>query len=244
LFEEKGGILGKLQIGAVYRYGRPYSAVNAIEDGLPNYFFETHTPGHNMALLEKGISPISAIDQDGEKRIVAVLVSSSPHKVGSESTPWQDVFDIERGLVRYSGDNKTSDYTSLAPGNQILLDQFRFHTSPYSRERKLAVPILFFERVEMSGRKKGNVRFQGVGIIQSIELMTQFQKSIGDFPNYVFEFSMLSLSEENFTFDWNWISARRESGNSLSLADSLAPKAFRDWINIGQPTLIKKSSFD
>ena len=229
--------MGLLKLGQVYRYGRHYSDTNEFEDGLPNYFFATQTPGFSMALLEKGISPIPTVNKIGEKQVAAVLISSSPHKIGSESTPWQDVFDIGKGIIRYSGDNKTSEYTRLAPGNKILLDQFRIHTSPNSEERKTAVPVVFFERVEVNGRKKGNIRFQGVGILQCIELVTQFQKSIGYFTNYVFEFALLSLTCENDTLDWNWISARRGSDLSNTQANELAPKSFREWQEIGQPAL-------
>jgi hypothetical protein len=224
-------------MGTVYRYARPYSALNEFQDGLPNYFFATETPQLTKPLLEKGISPIAAVNAAGEPRTPAILISSSPHKIGSESTPWQDVFDVDNGAIRYFGDNKASASAHLAPGNQILLDQFKIHTSPDPVERSRAVPILFFEREEVEGRKKGNVRFQGLGILQKIELVTQFQKSIGYFTNYVFEFAVLSLSRENEVLDWNWISARRNSELSNSQADQHAPKAYREWQKLGQLAL-------
>ena len=229
--------MGTLRMGTVYRYARPYSAVNEFQDGLPNYFFATETPQLTKPLLEKGISPIAAVNAAGESRTPAILISSSPHKIGSESTPWQDVFDVDNGAIRYFGDNKASASAHLAPGNQILLDQFKIHTSPDPVERSRAVPILFFEREEVEGRKKGNVRFQGLGILQKVELVTQFQKSIGYFTNYVFEFAVLSLSRENELLDWNWISARRNSELTNSQADQHAPKAYREWQKLGQLAL-------
>lgn len=226
-------------MGAIYRYARPYSATNEFQDGMPNYFYATETLNLTKPLLEKGISPIAAVKIKGESRIPAILISSSPHKFGSESTPWQDLFDVDNGAIRYFGDNKASASAHLAPGNQVLLDQFRIHTSPDPFERSRAVPILFFEREEVAGRKKGNVRFQGLGMLQKVELVTQFQKSIGYFTNYVFEFAVLSLANENEVLDWDWISARRNPDITNSEADRLAPKSYREWQKLGQLALEK-----
>jgi len=224
-------------MGTIYRYARPYSANNEFQDGLPNYFFATETLDLTKPLLEKGISPIASVNVGSEARTPAILISSSPHKIGSESTPWQDLFDVDNGAIRYFGDNKASSSAHLAPGNQALLDQFKIHTSPDPVERSRAVPILFFEREEVAGRKKGNVRFQGLGILQKVELVTQFQKSIGYFTNYVFEFAVLSLAKENELLDWDWISARRNPDLSNSQADTLAPKSYREWQKLGQLAL-------
>lgn len=202
-------------------------------------FFATATPNLTMPLLEKWISPIAAVNVGGASRTPAILISSSPHKIGSESTPWQDLFDVDNGAIRYFGDNKASESAHLAPGNQVLLEQFRIHTSPDPVERSRAVPILFFEREEVAGRKKGNVKFQGLGILQKVELVTQFQKSIGYFTNYVFEFAVLSLSKENEVLDWSWISARRNPDLTNSKADQLAPNSYKDWQKLGQLGLEK-----
>ena len=226
-------------MGAIYRYARPYSIVNELQDGLPNFFFATQTIGKTMPLLEKGISPIGAVSCPEGSRIPAILVSSSPHKIGSESTPWQDTFDVDNGFVRYFGDNKSSTAAHVAPGNQKLLEQFQLHTSPNPEDRSQSVPIMFFEREEVSGRKKGNVRFQGLGILQKVELVTQFQKSIGYFTNYVFEFSILSLAAENEELDWSWISARRDPAIPSVEADRLAPTSYREWQKQGQLAMDK-----
>ena len=234
-----GITLGLLRMGSIYRYARPYSSESEFQDGLPNFFFATQTTGKTMPLLEKGINPVGAVTSAEGTRIPAMLVSSSPHKTGSESTPWQDTFDVDNGFVRYFGDNKSSTAAHVAPGNQKLLEQFKLHTSPDPAERARSVPILFFEREEVSGRKKGNVRFQGLGILQKVELVTQFQKSIGYFTNYVFEFAVLSLATENEQLDWNWISARRDPSTSNAQADSLAPSSYREWQKLGQLAMEK-----
>jgi hypothetical protein len=146
---------------------------------------------------------------------------------------------VDNGFVRFFGDNKSSTAAHVAPGNQRLLEQFKLHTSPDPAERARSVPILFFEREEVSGRKKGNVRFQGLGILQKVELVTQFQKSIGYFTNYVFEFSVLSLAIENEVLDWNWISARRDPSIPSEVADNLAPTSYREWQKLGQLAMEK-----
>lgn len=232
--------MSSLQMGAVFRYARPYAIQPEYDGRLPNYFFFTNTDGLTKPLLDKGISPIASVVGQEGKRVPAILLSSSPHRIGSEGTPWQDIFDVDNGTVRYFGDNKSSSAASLAPGNKLLLEQFRLHTSPDPEERKRAVPILFFEREAFEGRIKGNVRFQGLGVIQRIELVTQYQEKIGYFTNYVFEFAVLSLSGENEKLDWEWISKRRDPQTTLEQSQKLAPSSFQSWQKHGQAVLEKE----
>jgi hypothetical protein len=225
-------------MGQIYRYARPYSSELPELDGYPNFFFETATEGFNKPLLEKGISPIGRVMTDGGSQIPAILISSSPHRAGSEGTPWQDIFDVDNGYVRYFGDNKSPAPAALAPGNKVLYEQFEHHSSPTKAGRENAVPILFFERETVDGRAKGNMRFQGLGVMQSLEIVTQFQPTIGYFTNYQFEFSILSLSVENEEFDWEWIAARRR-GVEPGLALKLAPTSWRQWVKEGQLAIEK-----
>lgn len=229
----------KLRMGNTYRYARPYSVEPAVDGKMANYFAVTNTPGRTKPLLDKGISPIAAIESPDGKRIPAILLSSSPHKIGTGSTPWEDVYDVDNGTIRYFGDNKSGDSASLAPGNKLLLEQFRFHTSPDASERSKAVPILFFLRETIDGRKKGNVRFQGLGLLQKVELVTQYQKEIGYFTNYAFEFAVLSLVKENEELDWAWISDRRNEQHSTEAANRNAPGSFKEWQKFGQLVLEK-----
>jgi len=91
--------MGTLIVGDVYRYARPYSASDPIRDELPNYFHCVRTGGEKLPLLEAGINPIRSVkDPNGRSRLPAILISSSPHKIGSEQTPWQDIFDVDHGL--------------------------------------------------------------------------------------------------------------------------------------------------
>jgi hypothetical protein len=86
-----------MRIGDVYRYARPYSVLPEKIDGLVNYFYATQTGGCTLALLEKGINAIGTIEAPEGFRRPAILIRSSPHKIGSYETPWQDVFDTDNG---------------------------------------------------------------------------------------------------------------------------------------------------
>lgn len=95
-----------MEIGKTFRYARPYNPISEIIDSYPNYFHATFSPNQKLPLLEGGINPIRKVKaQDGIRR-PAILISSSPHKIGSYETPWQDFFDTDNGHIRYFGDNK------------------------------------------------------------------------------------------------------------------------------------------
>lgn len=228
-----------MRIGEVLRYSRPYDPAPATKDGLANYFHETHTPGRKMALLESGINPIQKISAEDFVRRPAILISSSPHKIGSEETPWQDSFDPDRGYVRYYGDNKSFGADpAAAKGNQALLEQFRLHTSPERAQRLKACPILVFKRVTVGGRAKGNVEFQGYGVVERAELVTQAGRQRGSsFSNYVFHFAIFNLAAEHEVFSWDWITARRNAGLRSDEAIECAPSAWHRWVKAGTPEI-------
>src|SRR5688572_10725564 len=111
-----------MQIGDVYRYGRPYSSDRAEIDGFRNFFHVVSSPGRALPLLESGINGIGLTNAVDRPRRPAVLIRSSPHRVGSKTTPWQDFFDPDNGHIRYYGDNKDPGTDpSGAPGNKLLL---------------------------------------------------------------------------------------------------------------------------
>ena len=156
-------------IGQTFRYARPYASTPDIIDDLPNYFFHTHSPGTKLPLLEAGINPIQKIESPDGPRCPAILISSSPHKIGSAETPWQDFFDPDNGHIHYYGDNKVPEIDPATPyGNRALLEQFALQSSPKLDDRKRACPIIFFRRVRVGTRSKGNVQFQGFGVITEL----------------------------------------------------------------------------
>jgi len=66
--------------------------------------------------------------------------------------------------------------------------------------------------------------------VKSAELVTQYQKDIGYFTNYVFEFDVLDMRHEHELFSWEWISARRDPNITNEMALELAPKSWREWV--------------
>ena len=190
-----------------------------------------------MALLEAGINPIGRAR--GSEVCPAVLISSSPHKIGSEQTPWQDFFAPDVGHIRYFGDNKE---LGVAPettkGNSTLLEQFRYHNSPQLLDRSKGCPIIFFKRVRIGERAKGNLQFQGFGVVSKAERVVQHDTHKGlPFVNYAFDFTVLSLLEESEEFDWAWITARRDPTVSAAEAAKLAPASWKRWIAEGPSAL-------
>jgi hypothetical protein len=228
-----------MRIGEIFRYARPYKPEPEKIGDLPNYFHEANTPGCKLPLLDSGINPIQKINASGDLRCPAILISSSPHKIGSAETPWQDYFDPDNGHIRYYGDNKEPGVNPTSPkGNRALLEQFELHTSNDKAVRASACPILFFKRVRVGSRSKGNVQFQGFGVIKKAERITQLdRKQNQPFTNYVFDFVVFAMDAEKEVFDWQWISARRDENNDAMVCHKYAPASWKRWINGGPKVL-------
>jgi Restriction endonuclease AspBHI N-terminal/Restriction endonuclease len=171
----------------------------------------------------------------------AIIVSSTPHKVGAASTPWLDVFDLDNGHVRYFGDNKTpGGDPALSRGNSALLNEFELHTSSELKLRTLAAPVVVLRRVIFEGKRKGYVEFVGVGVIERAERVTQLlPKQRLSFSNYVFDLALLSLAAESEVFDWRWILARRMQEQSAAQSLKLAPMAWKSWVKNGHASLAR-----
>lgn len=89
-----------------------------------------------------------------------------------------------------------------------------------------------------NGRVKGNVMFQGFGVIERVERVTQYdEKNKRYFSNYVFDFAVLNMSKENEVFRWKWINDRRKSSFNNLLKE--APSSWKQWIKEGNPSLPK-----
>ena len=188
------GEMGTLHSGEIYRYSSQKNPTNEFEDDLRNFYFETALEGKPRASLESGISQIAKTQKGLSKsNFPAILISSSPHTGGSEWNPWHDVFQPDLGYVRYFGDSKGAAEPSLVGGNKVLLSQLKLHSSGQRADRMKAAPLVFFERVAVDGRVKGNVKFHGFGIIERAEVVTQFNPKIGYFANYEFTYAVFSL---------------------------------------------------
>ena len=213
-------------------------------DGYPNFYYHTYMANKSKIQFQKGVHPIAKVKlADGSSRIPAIIVSSSPHKYGGESTPWEDIYDPDFGRVKYYGDNKSNaTKPDEKPGNVALKNAFHYHSSPSKDERlNNAVPILFFERTSVNGAHKGYLKFHGFGVIESVELITQYdtKTSEGYFSNYVFDMCVFSLTKDNEEFLWDWINARRSNELSNEQTLKYAPKAWKEWIKGGVANLHK-----
>ncbi len=212
------------------------------EDGYLNFHFLTKSIDANNLQLEKGINPCAKIKTSlGQLVRPAILISSSPNKKGSIETPWEDFYDADNGHIRYFGDNKEPGKDpATAPGNKALLEAFRLAHSHSVDERLLTPPILFFKRAIVNGVAKGYPQFYGLGIINSVELVTQWDNKLArTFTNYAFDFTVLCIAAEHEVFEWDWINSRRKKGFSLAITNNAAPKSWRQWLNEGSNSLNK-----
>lgn len=228
-----------MRIGEIFRYSRPYNPKTEKIDGLPNYFAVTFTQDAKLPLLEAGINPIREVRAVEGKRRAAILISSSPHRIGTETTPWQDFFDPDNGHIRYCGDHRMPrEDPATCKGNKLLLDAFLKHSALELETRKHSVPIIFFKRVKKGGKIKGYVQFQGFGIIERASLITQYdQRNERSFPNYIFDFVVFDLSREHEDFSWEWISRRLTTEMNLEETLKSAPKSWKDWVLKGSSSI-------
>src|SRR4051794_15523519 len=84
----------QIQMGEVLRFARPKSVEPEWDGAHRNLFAATRLPGSDATIpFDSGINPMRAVPgTEDDPRTPAIIVTSSPHKVGSEETPWHDVF--------------------------------------------------------------------------------------------------------------------------------------------------------
>jgi hypothetical protein len=230
-----------MRVGEFFRYSATYDPAPPQLDGLRNYFHVVAQEGHPLPLLSRGISPVGSVRTPGGPRIPAVLIRSTPHKVGTATTPWEDFFDVDVGHIRYFGDNKSPELRpEEAPGNRSLLGLFPAHSARAREDRARAVPLLFFRGVAHGGRIKGNVEFLGFGLIERVQLATQWDRENRRyFTNHRFDFAVLGMAAENESFDWRWIWDRGDSSRDDAGALRLAPESWRHWVSDGPGALAR-----
>jgi len=221
-----------IDTNTIYRMSRPYSELKENIKGYKNYFFYTNTIGRNKALIDSGINPIGDNLPDG--RIPAILININPLKSGSEDTPWMDLIDNDNGFIRYAGDNKPGSNNPDTVSNLKMINQYELHQSNKIEERRLACPIIAFENIRVGSSVKGYKKFLGFGLISRVDRIIEFdRRSDSYFPNYVFDISILDMSEENDAFDWKWISDRRDENLIAKETLVLAPKSWKKWVKGG-----------
>jgi len=107
-----------------------------------------------------------------------------------------------------------------------------------SEIRLRATPLVFFRGAALAGRQKGQIEFQGYGLVERAGLATQWDaKSSGYFTNYVYDFLVFSLVRENEDFDWAWINARRDPTMSDAACIAKAPSAWGQWVREGPKSI-------
>ena len=230
-------------IGQIYRTARPYGPDPEVIDGYPNYFYETHCEDMPLLNLERGIfTPARTIAESGVRRSIVIL-SRAIASAGTEQNPWaEDNFDVENGVIYYSGDNKVSGADpDRAHGNRELIAQFHMTRSDDIIVRQKAAPIVCFERVAVNGQEKGYLKFQGYGFVNDFELIEEHYATGVTFENYRFEIALLPTDRDNF-FDWTWINKRRSAQYKDEDTLKYAPSAWRRMVVNGfEVVKIKRS---
>ena len=238
--------LSSVRLFDLYRYPKP-SPGPEVEfiDGVRSLFNATRWPAWPGLVtaarvqLDHGIDAVVGIRGTDGLRRPAIMVSSKPHRAGSDWTPWHDELDPFAGHVRYYGDNKPERAADplAAPGNRVLLEQFALHRSNAFADRLMAAPLLFFEGLVHAGRQKGFWRFIGVGVIDRAERVVQVDRRERVFTNYAFDCTLLDLGPENLELAWNWIAARRDPTWSAVECMKLAPQSWQRWVQGGHGVL-------
>ena len=226
----------KLRIGEIFRLSNDYSTDSQeYIDGVKNFIYWTKSENIESTFrFERGIHKTKKINAIDFNRDPIIIVSSSPHKAGTENTPWKDRYDPDNGTVIYYGDCKNNETNPAeASGNKVLMEEWKKHSSNDKSERKKATPIVFFERI-----KKGYLQFHGVGILEKVSLITQ-RGNESEFTNFEFEFCILDLSKENNLLDWDWISDRCNKALNINEANKKAPESWKYWINNGNDKIEK-----
>lgn len=231
--------MNTLKIRDVFRYARPSKPTPEIIEGYRNHYNVTNFPGSPLIMLEKGINQIADIKAIDAKRRPAIIIRSSPHRIGSETTPWQDIFDVDNGYIRYYGDNKApGNDPSQAQGNKVLLEAFDTYNN--NEKRVNSVPLIFYKAVSRNGKTKGYLEFNGFGIIKSVELVTQYDRKLKrTFSNFAFNIHIFSIASEHEEFNWEWINDRRNAKLSLSETLKNAPSSWKQWIKSGNSVIEK-----
>lgn len=223
----------------VYRYARTGDE-RPVQDGYATFGFTFRPRDADLPrlMLERGISSPAVVDAvDGERRAV-VLLRSSPHKAGSDVTPWHDEFDLDAGTVVYHGDARPGQEPDRAGGNKTLSELARYYFADSREFRKFAPPLALFRGesgVLEGGRSavKGFVRFIGIALPVQIEEISGFETQVGRFDNLVFHLRLVPLDDTDGRVAWKWIDDRRDRTLDIDVANLCAPYAWRHWIETG-----------
>lgn len=183
----------------------------------------------------KGIFFFKEVGTGPERRRPAGVFYSNNLRGLSQTNPWPDLIEPDRGRAVYHGDNKSAGIPALeAPGNKLVWDLLPLYSDPATRH--LAPPILIFEQAVHQGKKKGFRSFSGYGVPTGVRLQSQAAGS-GSFSNLSFEVALLELDADTDSFDWRWIDDRRAGGSLQPDMNQRAPKAWQQWMKNGSASV-------
>jgi hypothetical protein len=231
----------------IVRYARGGNTIDVFLGDYLNFHHLTTDPQRSdpQILLESGINRIAPLQGPDGRRRPALNLRSSPWKVGHETTPWEDVYDLDHGHVRYFGDHKPSvnGPVGSTAGNAALLEAWELHASPSTADRALAPPLLLWRatpvNVPGSGTiYKGHLEFCGVAVIERLEIVVQREpRTTRTFPNLVVDLAVLDLTDTDDTLDWRWIDDRRTATLTATGSARYAPAAWNRWVRDGKAAI-------
>lgn len=228
-----------LYLATVLRYSKRVNVNLPFLDGLPNFHYTTRDarPGAKGAQLEKGINAMAEVRAIDGIRRPAILIRSSPSKAGTAETPWEDVIDIDSGLITYFGDHRPETPGSLGSthGNAALEQAWKLYSQTSPESRLLAPPLLVFVTVRWFGllddvREKGAVRFLGPAVLQGMEPVVARDARTGrKYPNYRTTLRLTNLHTAEQAIDWQWINDRKDPGLNLRSTTDHEPSEWTTW---------------
>ena len=244
---EQGAAERPIAMMDIVRYAKGANHLDVMLEGYPNFHYLTRpdTADAKRMLLESGVNRVAKLLAPDGWRRPAILLRSSPWKSGHETNPWEDVYDLDHGHVRYFGDHKPSSQgpVGVTPGNRSLLDAWDLHGSPNHEDRASAPPILLFRAVPVLNAKghtvqKGYVEFCGAAVIERMEMVIQREsRTSRTFPNLVVDLVVIDLADNDDMLDWRWIDHRRDPAITSADALKLAPASWRRWVRDGRMAL-------
>ena len=202
-----------LVVEAVYKGG---TAGNTGDDPISKLFPKLG----NMS----GFRKAKREDKSGKMAYVILYTSMS-------ELEWPDYLDVETGVFRYYGDNRTPGNTitqTKQGGNKLLEEVFGLLNSGTYKD----IPPFFVFKKGETGR---DVKFLGLAApgnpnISPDKDLVAFWRTMGDnrFQNYESYFTILDTKEETISKEW-LLALLNDHDNSISLA----PTAWKEFIEKG-----------
>ena len=219
------------------KIGDSFPVPASIDASEPMDFYQLCRGRHESGVnLNRGIFYYANIGaKNSPMRIPAFLLySDNTHRL-SETNPWLDIIDVNDGYALYHGDNRKPGAPPFSSdGNQTIMRIADQHAHP--EFRKLAPPMILFERARIPGSKKSYRRFAGYGVPREMRIQSQHSRR-GTFTNLAIELVLFNLTAEAEQFDWDWIDQRRDPSLTPDEALLDAPVAWKQWVKGGEHAL-------